>query len=186
MLHSQDIKPSNVMVDELLHAKVCDFGLSRPFTICCAQSSSPDAFDVPSTSLQHTCGVGTLRYMAPEVMQASEQQVTVQYDEACDVYSFGLLLWVLVHGQEPFAKMSGQEVALHVAPSGERPALRPRAGLEALGPLIASCWHQDKAQRPATSACAEELRRLNQSAGTSAGVEGRADEPSSLRSRMHE
>ena len=100
---------------------------------------------------------------APEVMQASEQQVIIRYDESCDVYSFGLLLWAIAHGAEPFAAHDQQAVALLLAPSGERPALQLRPGLEALGPLTASCWHQDKAQRPTMSACAEELRLLHQS-----------------------
>ena len=62
VLH-RDIKTCNVMVDELLHAKVCDFGLARAFTIRRVESRSPDAVDAPDANLHHTCGVGTLRYM---------------------------------------------------------------------------------------------------------------------------
>ena len=63
VLH-RDIKPANVMLDALLHAKVCDFGLSRDIT---AEMETRQPGDVGPQSVSHsTRHFGTLRYMAPD------------------------------------------------------------------------------------------------------------------------
>ena len=97
MLH-RDIKPSNVMLDQLQHAKVCDFGLSRPFTISKDDLGGKAFLELSSSKFDgSTCAIGTLRYVAPEVLQCTEEQVTVRFNEFSDVYSFGILLWELAH-----------------------------------------------------------------------------------------
>jgi len=186
MLH-RDIKPSNVLLDKLQHAKVCDFGLSRPYTLsrealadldlapdlALLEGSANPSADGGSYSsaggggdnqLSHTTdstfAVGTLRYMAPEVMQRTDEAVKIRYDAFSDVYSFGILLWELSHRETPFAGHDGVQVAVKVAPSGQRPLMQLPAGLSALGPLIAACWHVDPAQRPTMATCAERLRAL--------------------------
>lgn len=157
VLH-RDIKPGNVVLDQLQHAKVCDFGLSRAFTVSIEPGIMVEGFGGHGSS----CCVGTLRYMAPEVMQQTEQQVTIRYNEPCDVYSFGMLLWELVHREPPFAGSAGIQVALEIVPAGLRPQLQLPKDLAALGPLITSCWHVDPAQRPTMSACCEQLLTLFQ------------------------
>ena len=160
MLH-RDIKPSNVMLDQLQHAKVCDFGLSRPFTINKDDPGGKAFLELSSSKFDgSTCAIGTLRYVAPEVLQCTEEQVTVRFNEFSDVYSFGILLWELAHRQTPFAGIDGLQVALVVAPSGERPLLQPPVGLEGLEPIIAACWHLDPDHRPTMLACMERLAAL--------------------------
>jgi serine/threonine protein kinase len=160
MLH-RDIKPSNVMLDQLQHAKVCDFGLSRPFTISKDDPGGKAFLELTSSKFDSSsCAIGTLRYVAPEVLQCTEEQVMVRFNEFSDVYSFGLLLWELAHRQTPFAGIDGLQVALVVAPSGERPLLQPPVGLEGLEPIIAACWHRDPDHRPTMLACMERLSAL--------------------------
>ena len=149
------------MLDELQHAKVCDFGLSRDFT------AKAEALQLGFQRVSHTTGhVGTLRYLAPEALRwfqtTSAKDVKIQYNERCDVYSFALLLWELAHREPPFNGVDATQVALDVAPSGQRPELRLPKGLKHLGPLITSSWHVDPAQRPSMAACSEELLRLVQ------------------------
>lgn len=126
--------------------------------------------------------------MAPEVLQTSDEAVKIRYDASnyllpsnhpfwhslvvncyhpslrydapSDVYSFGILLWELAHRQTPFAGIDGLQVALVVAPSGERPLLQPPVGLEGLEPIIAACWHLDPDHRPTMLACMERLAAL--------------------------
>jgi len=186
MLH-RDIKPSNVVLDQLQHAKVCDFGLSRPYILSkellgdlsyLLESDAPESVVRSATSsatsssaassangsalhsANSTYAVGTLRYMAPEVLQTSDEAVKIRYDAPSDVYSFGILLWELAHRQTPFAGVDGVQVAIKVAPSGQRPPLQLPKGLTGLGPIIAACWHRDPAQRPPISVCTERLRAL--------------------------
>ena len=164
VLH-RDIKPANVMLDALLHAKVCDFGLSRDIT---ADMETRQPGDVGPQSVSHsTRRFGTLRYMAPEVLClddkiGSAQEVKLRYNQQCDVYSFALLLWELAHREPPFMGTDATQVA-QAARSGKRPQLRLPKGLADLGPLITSSWHVEPAQRPTMAACTEELLRLSQS-----------------------
>ncbi|OWY94595.1 TKL protein kinase, partial [Phytophthora megakarya] len=65
----RDLKSKNVLLTENLDAKVTDFGVSRE-----------------RQEQTMTAGVGTMLWMAPEVMMAEH------YDESADIFSFGVLL----------------------------------------------------------------------------------------------
>ena len=162
-----------MLLDRHRHAKISDFGL----TIGCVGGGTTDDEDPPAGNGQHTRGVGTLRFVAPEVLCVgrSALEVMCAYDERCDVYSFGLLLWEVAHQAVPFAGVDGKRVALSLAPTGDRPPLTPdrppslAAVYEPLASLIASCWHGDAAQRPSMAASAQELGRLLQLLAASSG-----------------
>ncbi|KAF0696446.1 Aste57867_12797 [Aphanomyces stellatus] len=79
ILH-RDIKSRNVLLDAAtLQGKLCDFSISRE-----------------DESATLTCGVGTYRWMAPEVLQDSH------YTLSADIYSFGALLSELSTHTIPF------------------------------------------------------------------------------------
>lgn len=80
ILH-RDLKPSNVMVQHDGTVVIIDLGLAK------------DAFDARLTS--DGVLVGTLGYMAPEVMKG--KPATVQ----SDVYSLGVILWECLTGERP-------------------------------------------------------------------------------------
>lgn len=73
ILH-RDIKPQNILITEEGTVKVCDFGIA-------AESGS--------SALQQSC-VGTLQYMAPEVVKG------MAYDRTADVWSLGCVFYELL------------------------------------------------------------------------------------------
>jgi calcium-dependent protein kinase len=76
----RDIKPENIMIGGDGEIKLIDFGLSE-------KSVKKDA------SL-HTIA-GTPYYMAPEVLEGD-------YNFKCDIWSLGVLMYVLLSGYLPF------------------------------------------------------------------------------------
>ena len=65
--------------------QICDFGLAK-----WKQQAATQTADGKRR--------GTVAYMAPEVFKDANLPRTVKYD----VYSFGILLWELLSGNEPF------------------------------------------------------------------------------------
>lgn len=81
----RDIKPENILFqtpDENSPIAVIDFGL--------AKKHFPHKGEPPLTSVS-----GTPYYIAPEVLRKS-------YDKACDVWSVGVIAYILLCGQPPF------------------------------------------------------------------------------------
>lgn len=76
----RDIKPENIMYGQDGEIKLIDFGLSKI---------------IESKPKQLSTIAGTLAYMAPEIIKA-------QHGKECDVWSLGVLLYVLVSGYLPF------------------------------------------------------------------------------------
>jgi len=158
------------MLDESMHAKVCDFGLAADTCLPSAESAASERHSThamidndgdASGGATHTAGIGTPRYMAPEMRAPLDgpRADRAQYNERCDVYSFGLLLWEVMHQEVPCAEHTGIQVALILAPSSRRPPLNLPTGLsnDLLGELITACWNADPAQRPLMSTCANLL-----------------------------
>ncbi|GMH40554.1 hypothetical protein BSKO_08458 [Bryopsis sp. KO-2023] len=138
-----DLKPQNVLLKTCedsakgFVAKVGDFGLSRQ--------------NMEKTHLSIVCH-GTVDHMPPEVLKDSHMSA------ACDVFSFGMLLWEIIAGQKPFKGL--QQAAIVVAiVEGHRPAL-PASVPKPLGDLIQDCWQQDPQARPSFSIIVRRLEDL--------------------------
>src|SRR5207248_2156445 len=133
----RDLKPANVMLlsqrHELDFAKVLDFGLVKFFS---------DSVDGGQTH-QGTF-VGTPHYVSPE--QARDEQP----DPRSDVYSLGILLYLMLTGQVPFHASSAVEVLVKqlndkpVPPRERRPDLNIDPDLEA---LVTKCLAKQRDER---------------------------------------
>lgn len=140
---------------------MADFGISKA---CSAlrDSDTPESVlsDAHGGAEQHTVGVGTPRYAAPETWLATSQDLSAStYDQRIDVYSFALLLWEMTHNEIAFDGVTGVQAAL-IAARGSRPPISPtqsQSDLSGFGALIEACWRQDPSERISMAACAEQL-----------------------------
>ena len=74
-----------------------------------------------------------------------------------DLFSFGMLLWEVLHVAIPFATHNCMQ-AVSTVQQGGRPMITLSAPLDHYAPLINSCWHPDPSLRPPISAVVEELK----------------------------
>lgn len=133
-----DLKPGNVLFDELGVAKVTDFGLSKIVED-----------DVGSQGMELTSqGAGTYWYLPPECFELSKIPLI---SSKVDVWSAGILYYQMLFGKRPFGHDQTQERILREdtiikARKVEFPS-RPSVSNEAKE-LIRRCLTYNQAERP--------------------------------------
>jgi eukaryotic-like serine/threonine-protein kinase len=85
----RDLKPENIMITRDGHAKIVDFGVAK-----LTERTSGRPHTGISTP---TARVGTTAYMSPEQVEARP------VDHRADVFAFGVVLYELLTGRNPFA-----------------------------------------------------------------------------------
>jgi len=81
------------------------------------------------------------------------------YDQSCDVYSFGILLWEVLHQETPFGDLNPINACI-TAITGGRPPIHLDEDRGAFVSLITDCWSQCPAHRPAMATVVQELLRI--------------------------
>ena len=87
----RDLKPENILVDSAMDLKIVDFGFATPL----------EARDGTGFSKSM---VGTVGYMSPEIIAKQPYQGYV-----ADIFSLGVILFVLYAGHPPFDKASSSD-----------------------------------------------------------------------------
>ncbi|KAK4404718.1 protein kinase and PP2C-like domain-containing protein [Sesamum angolense] len=173
----RDVKPANILLDENLHPHLADFGLAeykkdlKQVSILNWKSSGK-----PTGGFHKKNMVGTLIYMAPEVLRKEI------HTEKSDVYSFGVTVNELLTGVVPYTdrraeaqahtvlemNYTEQRLTAAVVSEGLRPVLAgPESGVPTgLLSLIQRCWDADPQNRPSLSDIVSELNVMLEYAET--------------------
>eukprot|EP00980_Cylindrotheca_fusiformis_P018710 scaffold6231_cov108-Cylindrotheca_fusiformis.AAC.6 len=107
----RDLKPENIGFDVRGDIKIFDFGLAKEMPQ--QEDRSRDE------TYLFTASTGTPRYMAPEVA------VGRQYNQSCDIYSFGLVFWEMITLKRPFSDQKSLEDFTNKVWSESGPRVRP-------------------------------------------------------------
>lgn len=89
----RDLKPENILIDDKDRntIKLIDFGTSQVF----------------GGDEKMQLVLGTAYYIAPEVLEGN-------YDEKCDIWSIGVILYILLSGTPPFPGANDEEIMAKV------------------------------------------------------------------------
>ncbi|KAI5515054.1 protein kinase protein [Trichomonas vaginalis G3] len=121
----RDLKSMNILLDDNLLPKLCDFGVARFLSS-----------DEPMTR-----SAGTPNWMAPELHNDAD------YGPEVDVYSYGMILYELLTDEIPWKNLDPISVLRKVGVEKQRPRLPQRTD-PFLKNLIESCWAEDPKDRP--------------------------------------
>jgi len=85
----RDLKPENILLDSggTNNIKVIDFGTSEKMI----------------SNIKLSQAFGTSYYIAPEVLNST-------YDEKCDVWSIGIIMYIMLSGNPPFTGETDKEI----------------------------------------------------------------------------
>uniref|UniRef100_A0AAV1TAI5 Protein kinase domain-containing protein n=1 Tax=Peronospora matthiolae TaxID=2874970 RepID=A0AAV1TAI5_9STRA len=141
----RDLKSRNVLIDAHSGAKLSDFGISRN-----------RSFDETMTA-----GVGTARWIAPEVILGGH------YTEFADIYSFGVVLSELDTCKAPFhdatntngGKMQDVTILQLVSAGKLQPSFNESCPISIVK-LGRACLSFDPVQRPSAIHISYELRKI--------------------------
>jgi len=129
----RDLKPSNLLVISLwekaeVNLVIADFGLSKESNLKGSKSI-------------HSMGVGTIIYMAPEVISGKK------YSRKVDVYSWAVIMWEMITRQQPFKEAETHFAVERAVLNGERPPMPPHLP-KTVSEIITTCWATKPDKRP--------------------------------------
>ncbi|XP_073122546.1 uncharacterized protein [Henckelia pumila] len=145
-LHSKNIVHFDLKCDNLLVnlkdlsrpiCKVGDFGLSK----------------IKRNTLVSGGVRGTLPWMAPELLNGG----SIKVSEKVDAFSFGIVLWEILTGEEPYANMHYGAIIGGIVNNTLRPTIPSYCDPE-WRRLMEQCWSPNPAARPSFSEIASRLR----------------------------
>ncbi|KAL8172212.1 hypothetical protein V2J09_024016 [Rumex salicifolius] len=171
----RDVKPGNILLDENLNSQLSDFGLAENIRdLRKVSAGNWESSGKPTGGFYKKNMVGTLIYMAPEILKKEIQT------EKSDVYGFAVTINELLTGVVPYTdlrteaqahtvlemKYTEQNLTAAIVSEGLRPVLAgPESGAPArLSSLINRCWDANPSSRPSFSDVVAELDSIWQEA----------------------
>ncbi len=153
----RDVKPENVFLADDGRIKIGDFGLARP---------------TDSNTTTGQALLGTIAYLSPELITRGVA------DARSDIYAFGIMLYEMLTGTQPYRGEQAMQIAYqHAHEDVPKPSLASSESTPELDEIVRWTTARDPEQRPKDATVA--LVRMRQLLGTGLNAATRAlpDEP---------
>ncbi|KAK3609539.1 hypothetical protein CHS0354_007345 [Potamilus streckersoni] len=137
----RDLAARNCMLDEELHVKVADFGLSR------------DIYERDYYTSDNKKSKLPVKWMAPESLEKGV------YNSKSDVWSYGVVLWELMtRGVNPYPEVDNWDIVRYLKKGRRLP--QPQYCPDQLFTVMQKCWIMDGHNRPTFSELAREIQDM--------------------------
>eukprot|EP01083_Nonionella_stella_P172987 595283_1 len=139
-------KIQNNRIESSTQVRISDFGLTRQVNMDSDAQRTQSSF-------------GPLKWMAPESIKHKT------YSKQSDVYMFGITMWEIFYGIEPYSDVNAANVAINVVKKHERPqivdCLMQNAEMaDGYKKLMTQCWAHDAKRRPSFTEITDILSKL--------------------------
>ena len=135
----RDIKSKNILLDASQNIKLADFGLSKEIK--------------PAPSAQHTVGVGSNRYKAPEIF-------TKKYDCKVDIWSVGCTVVEILTKHPPWHELDEIKLTREIDNPNSYPSYNLPEDCHEADEILQLCFKRDPKERPSANELLE-LKLLN-------------------------
>ena len=150
----RDIKSSNILLDNDLHCKLCDFGMSKYY------DNKNENIKTKIENNYKTNSQSTLFWMAPEYLCDGI------FNSKSDIYSFGILIWeIFMEDTNPYKNVNINDYLLgnKDVVYKQRPLINEENFNECkeIKELMTSMWEQNPKKRPSIEKILNFLENLN-------------------------
>lgn len=154
----RDIKPANIIVSDRGQAKVLDFGMAK----FAAENLEAKSRAGTANALSRSGAImGTVPFMSPEQVRGE------QLDRRTDIFSFGVMLYEMSSGRQPFARETEAETISAIL--RDEPALAEMP--DELRSIVRKCLMKYRRQRYQTARDLQaDLRETQRRFGTGASA----------------
>ncbi|GBB92996.1 hypothetical protein RclHR1_20980005 [Rhizophagus clarus] len=133
MVH-RDFHVGNILITTYGNACISDMGLCKKID------------DIDEKNIY-----GVMPYVAPEVLKGNP------YTQAADIYSFGMIMYFVATGRQPFADCAHDEIlALNIF-NGIRPEINDQIAPKCYIDLMKKCWDSNSDNRPKSNEVKESI-----------------------------
>lgn len=135
----RDVKPQNIIVTGDAQIKVLDFGLAK---FVHQKQDANGAGNVPGHTSRQGFVIGTVAYMSPEQTRGEE------LDCRSDIFSFGIVLYEMLGGRNPFLRRTDEATLSAIKTDAPLPLTDLQTNLSGdLARIVGKCLEKERERR---------------------------------------